>query len=86
MKKRQTALDIAAKLPVADLLPMLAWPHLAKSGLATDAHTRHSWSDADRAAEPAAGKRSLIELEAENMRLRGAIAQLSGSLLGLNWR
>ena len=68
-KKRQTALDIASKLPVAELLPMLARPRTV----------RHAPLNNFPASSPA--KRSLVELEAENNRLREAIAYLSGSLL-----
>lgn len=68
-KKRQTALDIASKLPVAELLPMLARPR----------PVRHAHPN--EAPVSSAAKRSLLELEAENSRLREAITHLSGSLL-----
>ena len=71
-KKRQTALDVASKLPVAELLPLLARPQLVRLALPND----------PTMSPPA--RPSLMELQAENNRLYGVIAQISGSLLAQN--
>lgn len=79
LKKRQTALGIASKLPVADLLPMLARPARARfsgvSPAATDCNcvkTAHALHRTET--------RSCADLEEENTRPREVIAHLAVSI------
>ena len=79
-KMRRTALAIAAKLPVADLLPLLAKPASARyAGWLTehvkDCNCAKSVLKAHREES-----RSCSQLEEENTRLREVIAQLAGSI------
>jgi hypothetical protein len=73
--------EIASKLPVADLLPMLAKPRFPQRTRPAELVTLKGWRHPDRQAAPFSENRMVIELEAENLRLRETIAQLSGSLL-----
>jgi hypothetical protein len=79
LRKRQTALGIAAKLPVADLLPMLIRPTnprwRAASGSASDCNCVKT-ALALRRPE----SRTCAELEQENARLREVIAHLAVSI------
>lgn len=79
-KKRQTALAIAAKLPAADLLPILAKPPSARyAGWPTD-HVKDCNCATGALKAHRAESRSRSELEDENNRLREVIAQLAGSI------
>jgi hypothetical protein len=79
-KKRQTALGIAAKLPVADLLPMLARPARARHGGWSKAQANDCNCAKSAHAAHRADSRSRSELEEENNRLREVIAQLAGTI------
>ncbi len=79
-KKRQTALGIAAKLPVADLLPMMARPASARHGGWPTAQAKNCNCAKSAHATNRAESRSRSELEEENNRLREVIAQLAGTI------
>jgi hypothetical protein len=83
-KKRPTALDIAAKLPVAELLPMLANPRMGGDQSSSRLYAHNSACDAEPTARSHDENRSLVELRAENNRLRKAIAELSMSFVSQN--